>query len=76
MASVLSEFLSSFGAGLDSGFDSDLFATGVGFDSGFDSVLPGLDVTIVVLLFYLPPPGAIPGKAWKIVEQAPMKAHW
>jgi hypothetical protein len=77
MASVFREFLSSFGADLDSGFDSDLSAMGVGFDSGFDSVLPGLDVTIVVLLFLFPPPGASPGKAWKIVEPAlKTKAHW
>jgi hypothetical protein len=61
------------GAGLDSG----LSALGGGFDSGFKSGLPGLDITIVVLLFWFPPPGADPGKAWKIVEQAlKMKAHW
>jgi hypothetical protein len=65
------------GAGLASGFDSGLSALGVGFDSGFDSGLSGFDVTMVVLLFWLPPPGAGPGKAWKIVEQAlKMKAHW
>jgi hypothetical protein len=62
---------------LGSGFDSGLSALGAGFDSGFDSGLSGFDVTMVVLLFWLPPPGAGPGKAWKIVEQAlKMKAHW
>jgi hypothetical protein len=76
MASVFREFLSSFGAVLDSGFDSDLSAMGVGFDSGLDSVLPGLDVTIVVLLFWFLPLGAGHGKAWKIVDQALKKAHW
>jgi hypothetical protein len=32
------------------------------------SGLSGFDVTIVVLLIWFPPPGASPGKAWKIVE--------
>jgi hypothetical protein len=68
------DFRSSLGAGLDSG----LSALGVGFDSGFDSGLSGFDFTLVVLLFLLPPPGASPWKAWKIVvEQAlKMKTHW
>jgi hypothetical protein len=62
---------------LESDFDPCLSALGVGFDSGFDSGLSGFVVTMVVLLFLLPPPGAGPGKAWKIVEQAlKMKAHW
>jgi hypothetical protein len=77
MASVFREFLSSFGAGLDSGFDSDLSAMGVGFDSGFDSVLPGFGFTVIVLLFLLPPPSAGPEKACRIVEQAlKKKVHW
>jgi hypothetical protein len=71
------DFRSSSGAGLDSGFGSDLSALGVGFDSGVASGLSGFDVTTVVLLFLLPPEDASPGKAWKIVEQAlKMKAHW
>jgi len=70
------DFRSSLGAGLDSGFGSDLSALGVGFDSGFESGLSGFDVTMVVLQFWLPPPGASPGKAWKIVEQVLKKAHW
>jgi hypothetical protein len=77
MGSDFRSFLSSFGDGLDSGFDAGLSALGVGFDSGFDSGLSGFDVTMVVLLFLLPPPGAGPEKAWKIVGQAlKMKAHW
>jgi hypothetical protein len=43
----------------------------------FGSGLSGFDVTMDVLLFWLPPPGAGPGKARKIVEQAlKMNAHW
>jgi hypothetical protein len=77
MGSDFRAFLSSFGDGLESDFDPCLSALGVGFDSGFDSGLSGFVVTMVVLLFLLPPPGAGPGKAWKIVEQAlKMKAHW
>ncbi|MGB0066136.1 MAG: hypothetical protein WBP85_16960, partial [Terracidiphilus sp.] len=73
MGSDFRSFLSSFGDGLESDFDPCLSALGVGFDSG----LSGFDVTMVVLLFLLPPPGASPGKAWKIVEQAlKMRAHW
>jgi hypothetical protein len=45
-------------------------------DADFGSGLSGFDVTTIVLLFLLPPEGASPGKAWKIVEQAlKMKAH-
>jgi hypothetical protein len=77
MGSDFRAFLSSFGDGLESDFDPCLSALGVGFDSGFDSGLSGFVVTMVVLLFLLPPPGASPGKAWKIVGQAlKMKAHW
>jgi hypothetical protein len=46
-------------------------------DADFGSGLSGFDVTTIVLLFLLPPEGASPGKAWKIVEQAlKMKAQW
>jgi hypothetical protein len=69
------DFRSSFGAGLDSGFDSDLSAMDVGFDSGFDSGLSGFDVTMVVLLFLLPTPGAGPEKAWNFAGMALRKVH-
>jgi hypothetical protein len=77
MGSDFRSFLSSFGDGLESDFDPCLSALGVGFDSGFDSGLSGFVVTMVVLLFLLPPPGASPGKAWKIVGHAlKKKTHW
>jgi hypothetical protein len=71
------DFSSSLGAGLDSGFDAGISALGVGFGSGFDSGFSVFGFTVVVLLFLLPPQGASPGKARKIVEQAlKMKTLW
>jgi hypothetical protein len=63
MGSDFRAFLSSFGDGLDSDFDAGLSALGIGFDSGFDSGLSGFVVTMVVLLFLLPPPGDSPREA-------------
>jgi hypothetical protein len=63
MGSDFRAFLSSFGDGLESDFDPCLSALGVGFDSGFDSGLSGFVVTMVVLLFLLPPPGDSPREA-------------
>jgi hypothetical protein len=53
MGNDFKSFLSSFGAGLDSGFDSGLSAVGDGFDSSFDSGLSGFGVTMVALQFLL-----------------------
>jgi hypothetical protein len=70
MGSDFRSFLSSFGDGLDSGFDPGLPAMGVGFDSGFNSGLSGFDVTMVVLLLLLPTPRAGAEKAWKFAGPA------
>jgi hypothetical protein len=45
--------------------------------AGFDSGLSGFDFTMIVLLFLLLPPAAVPEDAWKIVGQAlKRKTHW
>jgi hypothetical protein len=45
-------------------------------DADFGSGLSGFDVTMDVLLFWLPPPRVSPGKTWKIVRpESKKKSH-
>jgi hypothetical protein len=64
MGSDFRASLSSFGAGVESGFDAI-------FGSGFSA----FGFTMDVLLFLLLVPGADPEVAWKLVGQALKKAQ-